>query len=277
VGELMKKFLVSLLLLVIVGGVVFYFGWIQFELPPNIYGVVFTKTHGWEDSVVHPGDFEWRWQRLLPTNLKLYVFSAKPHTVNTETSGSLPSAELYSRQIEGNPDFSYRLSLSVTFAVNPDALPRLVQEDGLEPDTLETWYEQFGTELQNQAVEIASQSIQNLDESQSALPVSSIQRQIQRTIEQEYPELRVTSVAVNTLEVPDIEVYEAAKETYFATLNAEREALSQATFESTQQTAAEEARLELLQRYGEVLENFPVLLDYFSLSADKDVDPLNLR
>ena len=74
----MRKFLVSLLLVVIAAGVAFYFGWIQLQLPADTYGVIFTKTNGFEQNVVKPGTFVWRWQRLLPTNLTLFTYQLKP-------------------------------------------------------------------------------------------------------------------------------------------------------------------------------------------------------
>ena len=39
----------------------------------------------------------------------------------------------------------------------------------------------------------------------------------------------------------------------------------------------EETRIETLRRYGEVLTEYPTLLDYFSLTAEQGVDPLDLE
>jgi len=90
----MRKLFVSLIILIIVGGVGFYFGWIQIQLPANTFGVIFTKTNGYEASVVRPGTFEWRWQRLLPTNLTLYTYTLAPQSTNVTVAGTLPGLSI---------------------------------------------------------------------------------------------------------------------------------------------------------------------------------------
>jgi len=47
----MKKFLAGLIVLVVLGGVVFFFGWVQLAVPPGSYGVLRSKTHGVDPQV----------------------------------------------------------------------------------------------------------------------------------------------------------------------------------------------------------------------------------
>ena len=46
----MKRFGVLMVVLLLLGGVVFYVGWVQIHIPAGHYGVVFTRTNGWESA-----------------------------------------------------------------------------------------------------------------------------------------------------------------------------------------------------------------------------------
>ena len=69
----MKRLLVALFVLVVIAAAVFFFGWVQFQIPPDAHGVIFTKTNGWEEEVVDPGTFVWRWQSLADESHALRV------------------------------------------------------------------------------------------------------------------------------------------------------------------------------------------------------------
>jgi hypothetical protein len=76
----MKAFLITLIILVVLAGAAFYFGWLQILLPAENYAVIFTKTGGYDETVVRPGEFSWRWQRLIPTNMTVYTFDLHPRS-----------------------------------------------------------------------------------------------------------------------------------------------------------------------------------------------------
>jgi hypothetical protein len=57
----MKKFIFLFIILLIAGGCAFFFGWIQILIPAETYAVAFTKTGGFDDEVIEPGKFVWRW------------------------------------------------------------------------------------------------------------------------------------------------------------------------------------------------------------------------
>ena len=136
----MKKFFITLLFLIIAGGVVFYFGWIQIQIPAEGYGVFFSKTNGYEDDVIQPGEFVWRWQRLIPTNVTIHVFQpeVKEHTVTVK--GELPSGPLYAEFLRGEPDFSWQSEIYTRFTINPESLPSLVKNESITAENLSGYY-----------------------------------------------------------------------------------------------------------------------------------------
>ena len=53
----MKKFLISLFILIIFSAVVFFFGWTQYRVKPEEFGVVISKTDGIDETPVENGKF----------------------------------------------------------------------------------------------------------------------------------------------------------------------------------------------------------------------------
>ena len=74
----MKKFLITFFILLILAGVFFFLVWVQFSVPVGSYGVIASKTHGVDPQLVKSGEFRWVWYKLIPTNVKIAVFSPEP-------------------------------------------------------------------------------------------------------------------------------------------------------------------------------------------------------
>ena len=123
----MKKFFVSVIIIAIFAGILLFIGWTQFSIPSGTTGVMISKTGGIHPSAIIPGEFTWRWERLLPTNTEIRVFSMYPKTVTSTLSGSLPSAEIYSPMLEGRPDFSYSFTVSLDLQLKQGSLPSFVR------------------------------------------------------------------------------------------------------------------------------------------------------
>ncbi len=68
------KFFIWLIVLLAISGTVFFFGWLQFSVPAGSYGVMLSKSGGYYNEVITPGEFSWRWERLVPTNSEILIF-----------------------------------------------------------------------------------------------------------------------------------------------------------------------------------------------------------
>jgi hypothetical protein len=257
----MKAFLIILVILVILAGVVFYFGWVQIQLPAENYAVVFTKTGGYDEQVIRPGEFTWRWQRLIPTNMTLYVFDLHPRERDIPFQGSLPSAELYSSVLPESPDFSLRGTVSVEFAVSPESLPALVAEQKLLPEKLDDFYSARAEEISDRVLEtlkeIDGQTVDSL----------SLSRRLERELASELPYLQLRSLNVDLLEVPDLQLYELARSSYRDLVEVRDRSRDEAVARlAEEQIRAENSReqeratLEALREYGELLNEYPILL-----------------
>lgn len=255
-------FFIILFLFLIIGGTVFYLGWIQIHLGPDLYAVAFTKTGGWDESVMTPGKFIWRWERLIPTNMTLYKFPLKPVSTRIQTQGSFPSADLYSSLLENPSGFSYSLELSLNFSIKPDNLPSLVTENSLTPDNLDTWYEGIKASLTNRITE----GIINLANS-SPDKLLTINRNIEDLIITAFPYLDFSEILVLDLNIPDLDLYEKTREKYFEVMEAKSAALIRSLEAAVEKQSQEASRFELLTKYGQLLTEYPILLDYLTLES----------
>jgi hypothetical protein len=271
----MKAFLIILLILVVAAGAVFYFGWIQIQLPPGTYAVIFTKTHGYDSRVVRPGEFVWRWEALIPTNLTLYRFDLHSRQVEVSFERNLPSAEVYASVLPDKPSFSIRGHLQVTFTLDPEALPGLVKDQRLTPDTLGDFYDTAARDM----TEALQLRVQGLEPAELQRP---LEPSIREALAKDMPYLQVTSLAVQGLEVPDMELYQLARRSYRDLADVyeqarEQEAVRLAAEEaqSDRRSAEEESRLASLRKYGELFNEYPVLLKALAiekLGGDKSLN-----
>lgn len=263
----MRKFLLSLLLLIIVAGAAFYFGWIQLQLPANTYGVIFTKTNGYEQDVVKPGTFVWRWQRLLPTNLILYTYKLTPQETTLTSQGTLPSGNLYAQFLEGKPDFSFKIKIAISYQLSPSSLPAMMMNGSLTPKTLDTWYADFNKRCTAEAQSYISQSAASGTVLTKGF--GSLQPGLLADLHKSFPDVQFTSVTPETVQIPDLALYQKAQQQYFAIMDAEQKTRTEAAVTKTNLDQLASQRIDMLKKFGELFNQYPVLLKYFDLDPSK--------
>jgi hypothetical protein len=254
----MKKALATLIVLLLLGGVVFYFGWLQIRLPADSCAVIFTKTGGFDARVTMPGTFSWRWERLLPGNLTVYSYSLATHRSRVEIRQTLPSAELYSAVLPDKPDFSIRAVADLEFALRPESLPGLLREESLYPESLPEFYRREADALGAALVDLAADA---------ELPPVGGEPAFRGQLAERFPHLDIRRLELRELELPDSGLYELARQSYrslVASRDRAREAAESALAgERAREALAREresASLQSLAAYGELLNKYPVLL-----------------
>lgn len=263
----MKKFIIILIILLLIGGCLFFFGWIQILLPAETFAVIFTKTGGFDSEVTRPGVFSWRWERLIPTNMKIYKFDLHPYETEAAYRSSLPSSEHYSSILPENPDFDFEASISVKFELKPESLPALVKEEKLTPETLLTFYEEKAQKLAQKIMELSFLSQQSLEGQSSLLPNVQWDKQLKQELAEHYPDLRIIHLNSKTMKIPDLELYSLAKESYRSLVRTRDESRNAASVKLAEELEKakierrkEEISLQTLREYGELLTQYPILL-----------------
>jgi hypothetical protein len=262
--------LISIVLLLGAAGYVFIAGWIQLVLPHETYAVLFSKTGGFHPEVIPPGQFTWRWERVLPTNVTLYSFELTPHRTTASVSGSLPSADVIQTVLPTATDFGYDTSFELIFALRPEMLPELVDTRGLRPDDLEGWYQTQSQLIAEAATEL---TLGESDRSLLADP-SGLADFLLGRLQRRFPELDIVRISPRRMRVPDLELYERSRAAFLDLVEAQeqvrREAvagLAQAREQELLIDDASRAAADRLRRYGELLTEYPILLQLLQLEG----------
>jgi hypothetical protein len=268
----MKKIVIAFFIILILGGAAFFFGWVQFRVPPGSYGVMRSKTHGLDTAVIREGEFRWAWYAIIPTNAEIAVFSPKPVEQPIRVTGSLPSGNFYASFAELDADFSYEYTGSLSFSVRPDYLPVLMAERGVSnQEDLEAFERRIAGEL-------ASFSIRRLgkyaEEGHDLTKLST--DKLRDDILREYPYIENPFCSIDTARYPDPALYNSLRKLYEDYLAGQQKSLESGISPPANRHINARLRLDELAKYGELLTKYPILLQYLALERGenrKDPEP----
>jgi hypothetical protein len=257
----MRKFLITLFILLALGGAVFFIGWAQLGVPPGSYGVMRSKTHGIDPALIREGEFRWVWYKLIPTNVE--ISSYLPAKVERQISrrGALPSSDIYGAFADIKADFSYEFNASLSFHIGGDALIPLVREQNLTgQDDLEAYAEALGRDIEALVI----RRLESLGEVElRTILETGTSAALEEAIHRAFPLAEGLSFRFQTIRFPDYRLYDQVRELYAAYL------AKQQDYVELDERAAERIksrlRLDELAGYGDLLTRFPVLLEYLKL------------
>lgn len=263
----MKKFIAFMILLLIISGTVFYFGWVR--IPENSVGLIYSDITGYDSSLMKPGQINWKWQKLIPKNHTVRIFSTGTTDSRISVSGEYPSGNIYSTVLEGNPDFSYSGEFRVTYKIKEDCLYKLAVS-GLIGDN--------GTE---DILKDAEEKIEGIcsaalaEETGSALrdkrPVASGEELTGKIMEKlaSLDEAEIIGIEAVSLYFPDTELYTEGKKQYMEMLETKKELVLTQEKDSAAYTSEIEKRIETLKKYGALLTEYPILIEYLKTKDEK--------
>ncbi|SIQ97427.1 hypothetical protein SAMN05920897_12030 [Alkalispirochaeta americana] len=273
----MKRFAAILIILIIFGAIAFGVGYAPLRLQEGTVAVLYTKTSGWDPEPLQAGVFDWRWELLVPTNARIYYFPDAPRQARLETSALLPSAELYEQFLEGSPSLRQELTLDIQYRPLPENFTTLAPR-GIGGDNLESWLVSIDKELTGSALVFAATALEELLEEEDLLvPAPAVARKVAGKLQARFPDLEIQSVVVESLNLPDPQLYRLARDTYRRVQQTREESLQEAIRAAARDREAADHRVETLQQFGRVFSEYPVLLEYLEITARTGQNPLNLE
>jgi hypothetical protein len=265
----MKKTLGLLIVLMILAGVAFFFGWAQLPVPPGSYGTLRSKTHGLDPVVIREGEFRWVWYKLIPFNAVTLVFAPNLVSVPVSAGGTLPLAATYASKTGVDADFSYRIEAEFSFSVKPDSLPSLALTKGIKDQAgLEDYEKNLAREIDFFARErLEAYAVQ--EQFDGALPFGEDLRtaaaRLEGEIQRAFPDVENLSYSIRSARMPDFALYAMARSLYGDYLDRQRELLGAEISSEAERSVAALFRFDELEKYGELLTKYPVLLQYLAL------------
>jgi hypothetical protein len=267
----MKKFLATLIILFILGGLAFFFGWAQLAVPPGAYGILHSKTHGIDPRLVREGEFRWVWYKLIPTNTDIQVYRLNPVEHTFTVKNTLPSGDAYAAFAGLTADFSYDISATLSFSIRPGALISLAAENNIgSQEDLDRLEKTLAGEIEGFILQNLAPDGENAGDLEEILGGGSSQA-LEDRITARFPAVENVRCRVKTAVFPDFALYRQARELFDAWLSRQREYLGGGLKEQAEDRIESRLRFDELERYGELLTKYPVLLHYLAL--EKGISP----
>ena len=250
----------TIIVLSLLSGAVFLVGWLPLRVRPGSYAVLVSKTGGVSDLVIEPGVFRWSPSVFLPTNARFVHYIPVMAERFIEITGELPSADVYGAFMAGEPDFSYAISASLSAAPKPEALPELFKRWGVDDDDkLSTWLD---GEMDLAANELKSLLVASDNDTETPSEASLV-----RAMSEGHPLLDIRGIRIVSVSRPDPRLYEEARRLYSSYMDSFRAAVEPVMAEASSMAAEQQIRMDTLKRYGELLEQYPMLVDYLAIEA----------
>jgi hypothetical protein len=267
----MKKFFITLFILIILAGIGFMFGWAQFSVPPGKYGVINSKTHGIDPKIVRSGEFRWIWYKLIPTNVKIAVFSLDYNKYPIAFTSSLPSGDTYSSFVGlKNADFSWNLKGELGFRLEPGMLVTIATQNNLSnQEDLDAYLQSTAQNIEILLLRLLSSQgndSSGLEQLMSGNPDSNLEREIKN----DFPWIYDFFIKIQSAKYPDFVLYRQLRLIYEEFLVSQRELATSSFGKRAESYMEAQLRFEELEKYGDLLTKYPILLEYLAMEKGEN-------
>ena len=275
----MKKVCIITVIVLACATSVFFFGWTQFSVPAGKYGIMLSKSGGYYPQAIMPGNFTWRWERIVPTNAQILVFDLTPRQVNYAADGMLPSADRYAKVLNTKDDFSWAFGIDALVTLKAEQLVPVVEKNTIQTqEALESYIDShIRAILQTIMYRYISELIDNPYEYQQVktdyhLLSEKLRGELVKTIGQDFS---VEAVTLTKLTIPDIHTYKIAEHAY-NTYEQQREMLlAETAAKEAQYAASEQFQIDRLTKWGDFLAKYPNIIELIAVAQQDSKAALN--
>jgi hypothetical protein len=265
----MRKFITTLFIIIVFGGLGVFFGWAQMGVPPDAYGIIRSKSHGIDPHLVSPGEFRWVWYKLIPTNAQTVIFRLKPVTHVFSVRNTLPSGTVYSAFAGLDNTFLWEINASFSFTLKPESLVQLVTGQNI---STQEELDQYKNDIAEQ-IEASIRRQMNLG-NEYAVYIETLLKygespDFEREIQGQFPLISDFSMTVKSAILPDYSLYQQVKGLYESYIAMQKEYISNELGEKAKSRIESQLRFIELEQYGSLLTKYPVLLEYLVLEENK--------
>ena len=157
------------------------------------------------------------------------------------------------------------------FRLNKDYLVSLVKNEGLSSENYDSWLEDLKTRFGNDAgIYLSGLSMDSLSENRSIFNTDYSEK-IKSELSHKYPYLTIEQVIITGVSFPDLMLYHEARRIYNETMETKKQVYQEYYKNRIPLEQEYESRLNLLTQYGQVLTQYPILIDFLSIGAEPDL------
>ncbi|MDR2258314.1 MAG: hypothetical protein LBE14_04100 [Treponema sp.] len=261
----MKKFITALIILIILGGLAFFFGWTQLTVPPGAVGVLRSKTHGIDPRLVREGEFRWVWYKLIPANVTIAVYRLDRVEHPFTVKNALPSGGAYAAFAGITADFSYEVSANLSFSVNPDFLVSLITDNNIgSQDDLDAFETTVAGNIEAFILRRIGLGEETTEDFETLFRTGS-SPELETAVKENFPYIENINCLIRTATFPDFTLYRQVRGIYEDFLARQQEYLSGGLMEKAEARIDSQLRFDELARYGELLTKYPILVQYLAI------------
>ena len=275
----LRKLVIITLIVLACAASVFFFGWTQFSVPAGKYGVMLSKSGGYYPQAIMPGNFTWRWERIVPTNAQILVFDLTPRQVNYMADGTLPSADRYAKVLNTKDDFSWAFGIEALVTLKPEQLVSIVRKDTIQTqEALESYIDShIRAVLQTIMYRAVSQLVDNPYEYQQVKTdyhtlSEKIKAELIKTAGQDFS---IEAVTLTKLAIPDIHTYKIAEQAYNHYEQQREMLLAETAAKEAQYAASEQFQIDRLTKWGDFLAKYPHIIELIAVAQQDSKAALN--
>jgi len=153
-----------------------------------------------------------------------------------------------------------------------------LQEHHVTPDTIGSWYEDVFARGLTEGSALLEERIENASENAvRAYLHTSLGNELLDTLSALYPNIDFHSVTPEDIRLPDFDLYRKGKEMYLAIMTEKQAAESESVKRSSEFFVTESVKLDTLEKYGALLTEYPILLEYMKLNGITDISDIDVR
>ncbi|GHV71134.1 hypothetical protein AGMMS49928_21640 [Spirochaetia bacterium] len=221
-----------------------------------------SKTHGLDPTLIRAGEFRWVWYKLIPGNVEILVFGPEQLGRSLSLRGELPSGNVYATLTGVNADFSWSIEADISFRIKPGALPDLVEHQNItSQEALRNYAAAKAGEIEAFALQWFRLHTGNPAEN------PAIQMELEAEISKKFPAIEDLSCVIRSARYPDMALYRSLQQVYEDYLQKQRDFLNSDLSEGAKGKLTSRLRFDELERYGQLLTKYPILLRYLALEA----------
>jgi hypothetical protein len=214
--------------------------------------------------------------------LTMYKVPVSAQRAEIDVDVALPSSDIYAALVQEGVDFSVRMHVSILYRLSYAKLSSLVEKDGVRETTLADWHRQLQASLQQESTKVA------LDLGGAAGPgaqtdIDRLSNAVSEALSNRFPAIQVISVSTAVRHLPDAALYARLKAAYLHAVDQKGAAFAALAPRMAAEEAAQKAALarhetsmDLLQRYGELLDKHPALIKLLFLANAGKLSPKDL-
>jgi hypothetical protein len=269
------RFLAVILILGFVGGGIYLLGWVSLAVPADHFGIFYTKKSGY--SLIADNK-KWYPQRLIPFSTKIIAVPSGFSEVAYNAAGTLPNTGLFARLLftsagntlpldEIEQSFSYSLAGSFSFRLKPEGALAALKEGTMDAKAV-------GDYMASQQKLIENFIGNALAETAAAAPVlleapAQLASGLEADLNRHFGNMEIINFSISSATVPNSELYNLALNTTLAKAQAINQAQEAVELRRENEKAEQQERLRLLEEYGKLLTEYPILIQFFAVDEGK--------